>query len=315
MMPRLRNVAALLLLAAPFARPLAVTPVTASRRERFRRKLRTAQSPLKVRHRLRTAQSPLKVRSRLRSMREERAEAPPVLSADEPVCLVPGEAISRVEVAPGNARRIWTGVDILASVDAVWDVLTDYEGLSNVVPNLVKNTVVATYDGPEPPRGARLQQKGASRLVPGISFSASTTLDVSEWPAGGLPAEMVASGDGAGEGGSDSAVREFDASLPLVRGVFPRPYSIGDLPFRDIAMQNVAGVGDFAHYQGVWRLQPLPGCAPDGQDAMRLTYAVEIKPSLPVPIALLESRIASDLAGNLLAIRDWVEKPQRKSGG
>lgn len=36
--------------------------------------------------------------------------------------------------------------------------------------------------------------------------------------------------------------------------------------------------GEFRMYQGVWRLQPLPGCAPKssrGLSAMRLTYAVE----------------------------------------
>jgi hypothetical protein len=46
-------------------------------------------------------------------------------------------------------------------------------------------------------------------------------------------------------------------------------------------------------------MQPLPGCAPEGGDAMRLTYAVELRPSLPVPVALLEAKIATDLANNL----------------
>ena len=32
-------------------------------------------------------------------------------------CLMPGEAVVRVEDAPGNARRIFTGVDIIASVE------------------------------------------------------------------------------------------------------------------------------------------------------------------------------------------------------
>ena len=30
------------------------------------------------------------------------------------VCLVPGSPVVRVEVAPGNARRIFTGIDIVA---------------------------------------------------------------------------------------------------------------------------------------------------------------------------------------------------------
>ena len=51
------------------------------------------------------------------------------------------------------------------------------------------------------------------------------------------------------EGASSREVRAFDGALPLVRGVFPRPYSETRLPHRDITMQNVLGQGDFDHYQ------------------------------------------------------------------
>lgn len=56
------------------------------------------------------------------------------------------------------------------------------------------------------------------------------------------------------------------------------------------------------------RMQSLPGCAPVGQSATRLTYAVEIKPKGFLPVRLIEGRIASDLKSNLEAIRDYVEK-------
>lgn len=42
-------------------------------------------------------------------------------------------------------------------------------------------------------------------------------------------------------------------------------------------------------------MQSLPNCAPDGLDATRLTYAVEIKPKGFLPVGLIESRIAADL--------------------
>jgi hypothetical protein len=45
---------------------------------------------------------------------------PPFL--DEEQCLVPGEAVVRVEKAPENSRRIFAGIDIFASVDEVWSV-------------------------------------------------------------------------------------------------------------------------------------------------------------------------------------------------
>uniref|UniRef100_A0A7S2C656 Coenzyme Q-binding protein COQ10 START domain-containing protein n=1 Tax=Florenciella parvula TaxID=236787 RepID=A0A7S2C656_9STRA len=153
--------------------------------------------------------------------------------------------------------------------------------------------------------GARLAQTGAAQLLPGIKFQAKLTLDVREF-IDGMPAELSAEVPDAST--SSKKVREFDAALPLVRDVFPRPYALSRLPMRDISMQSVQGEqSDFSLYQGVWRMQPLPGCAPEGGDAMRLTYAVELRPSLPVPVALLEAKIATDLANNLKAIRSYAE--------
>ena len=103
-----------------------------------------------------------------------------------------------------------------------------------------------------------------------------------------------------------AAVREYGKELPLTWDVFPRPYCISALPHRDITMQGVRDVGDFRFYQGVWRMQPLPGCAPPGSSAMRLTYSVELSPRAWVPVALLEGRIASALGENLEAVRDFV---------
>lgn len=48
--------------------------------------------------------------------------APPFLDPDS--CLIPGEPVVRVEKAPENSRRIFAGIDIMASVDDVWNVRT-----------------------------------------------------------------------------------------------------------------------------------------------------------------------------------------------
>lgn len=139
----------------------------------------------------------------------ERSKAPAFLS--EEVCLMPGMPTVRVEVAPGNARRIFTGIDIVAKcddvADVVWRVLTDYERLSDAVPNLVENKVVERYsDG-----GALLRQVGAAKLAPMITFKATTTLKVKAY-VNGLPAEMQA--EHLGDSDSD-AVRKVGAALPL----------------------------------------------------------------------------------------------------
>ena len=232
---------------------------------------------------------------------EENNDGPTVLTDD--VCLVPGDPVVRIEEAPSNSRRIFTGIDISASMEDVWGVLVDYGRLDKVIPSLVKNTIVSSL----PKGGARLLQVGGAKVLPGVTFTAKILLDVNLYLEDDpLPPNMQASH--LPETASSKQVRDYDLKLPLVRGVFPRPYGITSLPHRDITMQNVEGEGDFEHYQGIWRMQNLPNCAVDGGDACRLTYAVEIRPKGFLPVRLIEGRIAADLKANLGAIRQEVEK-------
>lgn len=46
-----------------------------------------------------------------------------------------------IEIAPSNARRIFTGVDIMADMESIWEVLTAFDNLQDVVPSLIKNEV------------------------------------------------------------------------------------------------------------------------------------------------------------------------------
>jgi len=138
--------------------------------------------------------------------------SPPFIGEDE--CLVPGEPVVRVEKAPQKSRRIFAGIDIPdASVDDVWMLLTDYPNLGRVVPNLVVNEVLellypddgsdrgcaANDDGSDNDddddaaarcrslasrmNGAILREVGGAKVAR-INFSACTTLEVREWPAG-----------------------------------------------------------------------------------------------------------------------------------
>jgi hypothetical protein len=248
--------------------------------------------------------------------------APPFLGEDQ--CLVPGEPVIRVEKAPENSRRIFAGIDIMASVDDVWNLLTDYGNLQNVIPNLVVNEVVDLFDAskgelyvdysqPEDVqcqqiadqmKGALLRQVGGAKVA-GINFSARTKLEVREWPQG-MP-DFAHFNDVIWEGKSRKDRATDYAKVKLERYRFPRPFAVSSLPTRDISMQSIQNDdGEFRMYQGVWRMQPLPGCAPAGRQAMRLTYAVEVSPRAYLPVALIERRIAQDLCTNLVAIRDYV---------
>ena len=248
--------------------------------------------------------------------------APPFLNED--LCLVPGEPVIRVEKAPENSRRIFAGIDIMASVEDVWKILTDYNNLQKVVPNLVVNEVLELYKG-NPNckvdgtlseeeqceqlsvcmKGALLKQVGGAKVA-GINFSARTKLEVREWPQG-LP-DFAHFRDDFYEGRTRTERAMDYTRVKLQRYRFPRPFAISSLPTKDISMQSIKNDdGEFRMYQGVWRMQPLPGCAPKGQEAMRLTYAVEVSPRAYLPVRLVEGRIAADLCTNLEAIRDFVE--------
>mmetsp|Transcript_25270 Transcript_25270/g.38315 ORF Transcript_25270/g.38315 Transcript_25270/m.38315 type:complete len:517 (-) Transcript_25270:733-2283(-) len=249
--------------------------------------------------------------------------SPPFI--DEAQCLVPGEAVVRVEKAPDNSRRIFAGVDIPVGVEAVWDVLTDYANLQKVVPNLAVNEVLSEFDGipfdqavideslPDEKqckdiskqlKGALLKQVGKAKVA-GINFSARTTLEVREWPMG-LP-DFAHFRDDFYEGKDRDTRAIDDSNVPLTRYRFPRPFALSSLPSKDISMQSVENDdGEFRMYQGVWRMQPLPGCAPEGEEAMRLTYAVEVSPRRYLPVSVIEGRIVKDMCTNLVAIRDYL---------
>ena len=80
------------------------------------------------------------------------AMSPPFIGEDG--CLLPGEPVVRVERAPQNSRRIFAGIDIpSASVNDVWELLTDYPNLGRVVPNLVVNEVLEILYGDDGGRG------------------------------------------------------------------------------------------------------------------------------------------------------------------
>jgi Polyketide cyclase / dehydrase and lipid transport len=256
----------------------------------------------------------------------------PFIGEDQ--CLVVGEPVARVEKAPENSRRIFSGIDIPHSVDEVWNLLTDYPNLQNVVPNLVVNEVLEEYKTNAnvkstisnidtslaeeilcqnlagQMKGAKLRQIGGAKVA-GIQFSARTTLEVREWP-NGLP-DFAHFNDEYWDGKSRKERMIQYRQTPLTRYKFPRPFALSKLPTRDISMQSIErDDGEFRMYQGVWRMQPLPGCAPPGKDAMRLTYAVEVSPRAYLPVQLIEKRIVSDLCTNLVAIRDYLAKKSQE---
>ncbi|CAA7400167.1 unnamed protein product [Spirodela intermedia] len=70
-----------------------------------------------------------------------------------------------------NRRRVQARISVDATLETVWTVLTDYEGLTEFIPSLAVCKLVEKGEG-----FSRLYQD----LAPGLTFEAKTTLDFLE---------------------------------------------------------------------------------------------------------------------------------------
>lgn len=74
----------------------------------------------------------------------------------------------------GRRRRIVAMIQIPQRIEAVWQILTDYEALSSFIPNLTKSERIHHPEG-----GIRLEQIGAQCFL-NIQFCARVVLDMYE---------------------------------------------------------------------------------------------------------------------------------------
>jgi uncharacterized protein YndB with AHSA1/START domain len=96
------------------------------------------------------------------------AERPETLDSD---------VLLTISKLAGRQRRIEATIHLPFSIEQVWQVLTDYEGLADFIPNLSKSSRV-----PHPEGGIRIEQVGIQNLKI-VTFSARVVLDmVEEYP-------------------------------------------------------------------------------------------------------------------------------------
>lgn len=98
-----------------------------------------------------------------------------MLSRSNDLVIAPNAVPVSIEQLAPNVRRINSSCLVDSAMEDVWAILTDYNGLSDHVPNLVVSRVV-----PHPnPLGIRIFQEGAQKIV-GFEFRASLTMDMTE---------------------------------------------------------------------------------------------------------------------------------------
>ena len=94
-----------------------------------------------------------------------------------------------MERLPQGARRLAVQLRSTLSVDAIWSVLTDYEGLSDFIPNLTNSTLLSRQGNL-----VTLSQMGSQQFL-GLKFSASVHLELTEHRPEGLLQFRMLKGD------------------------------------------------------------------------------------------------------------------------
>ncbi|MDB9307040.1 MULTISPECIES: SRPBCC family protein [Cyanophyceae] len=84
------------------------------------------------------------------------------------------DVVVKVEKIAERQRKISAKIQIPQPVERIWKVLTDYEALSEFIPNLAKSCLLDHPQG-----GIRLEQIGSQRLLK-FNFSARVVLDLEE---------------------------------------------------------------------------------------------------------------------------------------
>ncbi|CAN0885107.1 hypothetical protein LINGRAHAP2_LOCUS15027 [Linum grandiflorum] len=179
-----------------------------------------------------------------------------------------GGIFIEVQKVGTNSRRIRSKIAIEANLDAVWSILTDYERLADFIPGLAVSKLIEKKDN-----FARLYQIGQQKLPLGLKFNAKAVLDCYE-----KELETLSSGKK-----------------------------------RDIEFKMTEG--DFQFFQGKWSIEQVSKASlelvdyPQDQDfETTLSYSVDIKPKLWLPVHLIEGRICREIKTNLSCIREEAQK-------
>ena len=95
-----------------------------------------------------------------------------------------------IERLPQGVRRLAVQLRTDQTVDDLWEVLTDYEGLSEFIPNLSSSKLIERSGN-----RVTLSQIGSQQLVLGLKFSAEVQLELTEHRPEGLLQFRMIKGD------------------------------------------------------------------------------------------------------------------------
>ncbi|KAI3446622.1 hypothetical protein Pfo_029543 [Paulownia fortunei] len=180
-----------------------------------------------------------------------------------------------IEKTGKNSRRIRSKVAVQASLQTVWDILTDYERLADFIPGLAVSQLLEKRDN-----FARLFQIGEQNLAFGLKFNAKGTIECFEKDLQTLPFGQ-----------------KRDIEFKMVEGDFQ------------------LFEGKWSVEQGVkWDAGDLQTDSVVGQEFQTtLLYIVHVKPKVWLPVRLVEGRLCKEIRTNLSCIREEAEKAFRNT--
>ena len=150
-----------------------------------------------------------------------------------------------MERLPQGTRRLAAELKSSLPVQLLWDVLTDYENLSQFIPNLSTSELIQRQG-----QMVRLQQVG-SQLLLGLRFSAQVQLELTEYRQDGLLKFRMVKGDFRRFEGSWQIRKRPDGSSLLyeltVQGCLGMPIGLIEERLRDDLSSNLNAVVQEAH--------------------------------------------------------------------
>lgn len=154
-----------------------------------------------------------------------------------------------MERLPQGVRRLAVQLRTSVSVPDLWSVLTDYEALSDFIPNLSRSTLLGRQG-----HVVRLSQIGSQQLL-GLRFSASVQLELSEHRPEGLLQFRMLKGDFRRFEGCWRLQAVPDATLLLydltVQGCLGMPVALIEQRLRHDLSENLLAVEKEALRRGL----------------------------------------------------------------
>ncbi|XP_009759726.1 uncharacterized protein LOC107810622 [Nicotiana tabacum] len=174
-----------------------------------------------------------------------------------------------IEIIGKRRRRIRSKIAVNASLQNVWEVLTDYERLADFIPGLAVSQLLQ-----KEPNFARLLQIGEQDLAFGLKFNAKGIVDCYEKDLEDLPIGQ-----------------RRDIEFKMVEGdfkLFEGKWSIEQMCNPGSVKEHDSSAGQPFH--------------------TTLFYIVDVEPKLWLPVRVIEGRLCKEIKTNLRSVREEAQK-------